>query len=69
MNTNKRELRFTLNQIEQERAELFMERVKRECGSYGLFEYKFTPTSIGDIINIYSDLLDAEIDITDYETW
>lgn len=48
---------FTLSKSQIIKLKKFQEKVKKKHGKYGIYDYKFSPTGIG------------EIDLTEYETW
>lgn len=60
---------FSLNEVEQKRYEEFCEDVKKLYGECGIFKFTFTPTGIGDGIDVYSVLAKTSRDITDYDSW
>ncbi len=45
------------------------EAIKVVFGEYGLFTYKFTPNGIGVGVNVYSQLADISIDLTEIDKW
>ena len=66
-------IEFKLNEKENDLAEKFMQEhrhpevYKGTIG--GHINYIFTPTSIGDSVNIRCNICDKEENITDYDTW
>lgn len=60
---------FNINQIEQEKIDKFKEQTKKHYGEYGLYEYIFTPTGVGTMIEVKSLKSGIKIDVTDYESW
>ena len=60
---------FFLNKVEEKRLEKWKKKIKKKYAKYGSFTFKFTPTGIGDNITVYSNLMDEEKDITDYDSW
>lgn len=60
---------FNINQIEQEKIDKLKEQTKKHYGEYGLYEYIFTPTGVGTMIEVKSLKSGIKIDVTDYESW
>jgi hypothetical protein len=62
-------IQFKLSPKEEKDIEEWKEAIKTVYGSYGTFTYKFTPTGIGTVIVVYSELADIEKDFTDLDSW
>lgn len=60
---------FKLNEKEDELLQDFKTEIVKKFGNYGSLSYTFTPTGIGNKIEVYSKLLNKTKDITDYESW
>ena len=60
---------FNLNEVEAKRLEKWQKKIKKKHGKYGSYTFKFTPTGIGNGIDVYSDLEDKTKDLTDYDSW
>jgi len=60
---------FNLNESQISKLEKWQSKIKKKFGNYGEFTYSFTPTGIGDIVKVYSNLLDETIDLSEYENW
>lgn len=67
-------MKFELLDKEVKRANKFMNSQKKKRDNYvgaigGAFSYKFTPTGIGDIVQIIDNITKETLDITDYGSW
>lgn len=60
---------FRMNSKEREILDKFKEQTKKHYGEYGLYEYIFTPTGVGTMIEVKSLKSNIKIDVTDYESW
>ena len=61
---------FKLNAVEEERAEAFYKKCKRKTKEKDVhMSYHFYPTGIGDTVNVRSESLGIEEDITDLSNW
>lgn len=62
-------LTFTLHESQIKKLNKWKEKIKRKHREYGLFKYSFTPTGIGDIIKVKSDLTGKSINLTEEDKW
>jgi hypothetical protein len=60
---------FELNETEMERLKQFQEQIKALYGEYGIFTFSFTPTGIGNGVEVYSHLAKLKRDLTDMDSW
>ena len=64
---------FTLSKSEEEKARVFrikhVKTCRHETAIGGLFQYIFTPTSIGQAVEIKCVGCKKTKDLTDYKTW
>jgi hypothetical protein len=64
-----KELTFTIGEQENKNIEEWKELIKNLYGEYGTYTYKFTPTGIGNNIQVYSHLAKIEKDFTIVDNW
>ena len=64
-------MRFNLNKVELARIKEFQDkhRVAYSGAIGGQFSYKFTPTSLGDIITVIDGTSGEELNVTDFDSW
>ena len=60
---------FTLYEDQVVKLEEWQGHIKAIYGEYGNYEFRFRPTGIGDGVEVYSDLANITIDLTDVEKW
>jgi hypothetical protein len=60
---------FTLDDDQVKKLEEWQEHIKAIYGEYGQYEYKFTSNGIGQIVEVYSELANTTLDLTDVEKW
>jgi len=60
---------FTLNENEQEKLDSLNSKWFKKYGVHGKIKYKFSPTGIGDKIEVKNSIEGEWIDITDYNSW
>ena len=49
--------------------EEWQEHIKAIYGKYGDYEYRFSSSGIGQIVEVYSGLADVTLDLTDVDKW
>jgi hypothetical protein len=64
--------KFELTDKEQETIDIWQKKQRKKENKTttaigGRWTYQFTPTGIGTFIKVFDNLLDEEIDITDYD--
>lgn len=64
-----RTIKFELSKEQIEKLNVWQEAIRVIHGEYGLYEYRFTPTGIGDGVTVYSHIAKAELDLTEYDKW
>ena len=47
----------------------WQEHIKEVFGEYGTYEYRFTPTGIGDGLYVYSRIAEVGKDFSNVEDW
>lgn len=62
-------LTFTLDEGQVNKLEEWQEHIKAVFGRYGNYEYRFSSNGIGQIVSVYSDLADIELNLTDVDSW
>jgi len=60
---------FTLDDDQVKKLDEWKEHIKDIYGEYGQYEYKFTSNGIGQIVEVYSKLANATLDLTDVSKW
>lgn len=60
---------FCLTEEQEKKLKKWQNKIKKKHGNFGTFTYSFTPSGIGTVIKVYSELLDRTIDLTDIDTW
>lgn len=60
---------FTLDEDQVKKLEEWQSHIKSIYGSYGNYEYTFSSNGIGQIVVVYSELADTELDLTDVDSW
>ena len=60
---------FTLDEDQVKKLEEWKEHIKIIYGKYGDYEYRFTSNGIGQIVNVYSELANTTLDLTDVDKW
>jgi hypothetical protein len=60
---------FTLDENQVKKLEEWQSHIKAIYGSYGNYEYTFSSSGIGQIVVVYSELADTELDLTDVDSW
>ena len=60
---------FTLNEDQVKKLEEWQEHIKAIYGKYGDYEYRFSSSGIGQIVEVYSGLADVTLDLTDVDKW
>ncbi len=62
-------MKFELDTSQVERLKKWQAKIKKKYGQYGHYEFRFTPTGIGDIIKVYSELSQKTLDLSDVDKW
>jgi hypothetical protein len=62
-------MKFELDEAQMVKLKEWQEKIKDLFGEYGLYTYSFTPTGIGDGVEVYSHLTKTKLDLTDIDTW
>jgi hypothetical protein len=60
---------FTLDEDQVKKLEEWQEHIKAIYGSYGQYEYRFSSSGIGQMVEVYSQLTKTTIDLTDVDKW
>ena len=62
-------MKFDITPTQEDKLKVFKEAVKTIYGSYGQYDYTFTPNGIGIEIKVFSHLANAWFDLTETELW
>jgi hypothetical protein len=62
-------MKFELTAAQVVKLKEWQEKIKDLFGEYGNYTYSFTPTGIGDGVEVWSDLTKTKLDLTDVDTW
>lgn len=62
-------MKFELTDAQMVKLKEWQEKIKDLFGEYGNYTYSFTPTGIGDGVEVWSDLTKTKLDLTDVDTW
>ncbi len=62
-------MKFELSETQMKKLKKWQEAIKIIYGEYGTFTYEFTPTGIGDGVDVYSHLSKTKLDLTEVENW
>ena len=62
-------MKFELDEAQMVKLKEWQEKIKDLFGEYGLYTYSFTPTGIGDGVEVYSHLTKTKLDLTDVDSW
>lgn len=62
-------MKFELTDAQMVKLKEWQEKIKDLFGEYGLYTYSFTPTGIGDGVEVFSSLTKTKLDLTDVDTW
>ena len=62
---------FSLNEKQEVRLKEWQEAINTIYGEYGKYTYSFTPTGIGEIVMVTSDLVGDKypLNLTDVDSW
>jgi hypothetical protein len=60
---------FTLDEDQVKKLEDWQGHIKAVFGNYGDYEYRFSSNGIGQIVTVYSELANVELDLTDIDKW
>ena len=60
---------FTLDEDQVKKLEEWQSHIKAIYGQYGDYEYRFSSNGIGQIVTVYSELADIELELTDVDKW
>lgn len=62
-------MKFELDDSQTEKLEAWQEKIKDLYGKCGNFSYIFTPTGIGNVVIVKSELTGLELDLTEIDKW
>lgn len=62
-------MKFELTEAQMVKLKEWQEKIKDLFGEYGHYTYSFTPTGIGDGVEVFSSLTKTKLDLTDVDTW
>ena len=61
--------KFELDEDQTQRLEDWQAKIRAKHGEHGLHTYSFTPTGIGTIVKVYSELAKETLDLSDVDKW
>ena len=62
-------MKFELDASQVKRLKEWQDVIKKKHGKYGAYKFTFTPTGIGTIVEVRSELTKAILDLSDVEKW
>jgi hypothetical protein len=62
-------MKFDLCDDQIKKLDEWKSAIKVVFGEYGRFTYKFTPNGIGVEVEVYSELADISLDLTEIDKW
>lgn len=62
-------MKFELYEEQIVKLKEWKDAIKLIYGEYGKFVYSFTPTGIGNIVEVYSELAKTTLDLTEEDKW
>lgn len=62
-------MKFELDDKQIKKLNKWTKKLKKKYGEVGLLEYRFTPTGIGDVVEVYSKTANKTINLTDVDSW
>lgn len=62
-------MKFELDSDQLKLLDKFQKKIKRKYKQYGLYTYSFTPTGIGDCVEVSSNLCSDTLDLSMVEKW
>lgn len=68
-NTRKTVIHEELNEKQQKMYDEWLSHIKAIYGEYGHFTWKITPNGIASEVILYSHKANAELDLTDVDSW
>ena len=60
---------FALDEDQVKKLEDWQGHIKAVFGNFGDYEYRFSSNGIGQIVTVYSELANVELDLTDIDKW
>jgi hypothetical protein len=62
-------IRVELNDKQQKLYDDWLHHIKSLYGKHGSITWKITPTEIGDVIVVHSNLANVDLELTDIDSW
>lgn len=62
-------MEFKLDEKQLGQLKVWQEKIKSTYGKYGAYSYIFTPTGIGNSVQVKSHLTETYIDLSNEEDW
>lgn len=62
-------MKFQITEAQMVKLKEWQAKIFDLFGEYGNYTYSFTPTGIGDGVEVWSDLTKTKLDLTDVDTW
>ncbi len=63
------EIKFELDFEQIQKLNTWKEKIKKQHGEYGYFDYVFSPVGMGTAVKVVSQISGNIIDLTDYKKW
>lgn len=60
---------YGLSMSQAKKFKEWQEHIKAIYGSYGEYEYTFSPNAVGVVVTVYSSLANTMLDLTEIDTW
>ncbi len=62
-------MKFDITPSQEEKLKVWKEAIKTIYGTYGQFDYTFTPNGVGIEIKVFSHSANAWLDLTESDSW
>ncbi len=62
-------MKFELTEAQMVKLKEWQAKIKDLFGEYGHYTYSFSPTAVGDGVEVYSHLTKTKLDLSDVDSW
>ena len=62
-------MKFELTPIQVAKLKEWQKEIKAKHGLYGQYKFSFTPTGIGTVVEVHSELAEITLELTEVEKW
>lgn len=62
-------INFELDDDQMKRLEEWKKSIQKKYNKYGVYSYTFTPTGLGTIVEVYSEVSKTKLDLSDIDKW